>query len=269
MPKKRRVFLVHWQATECAERVQRLQDLGYDVAAASDEGGQALRTLEQHAPQALVIDLSRLPSHGRQVALAVRQQKKTRHIPLVFVDGDPDKVARLRDVLPDATYTTWPELRAALRQTIASPPASPIVPATNPAGYSGTPLPKKLAIKEGHSVVLLHAPADFAATLGDLPRGVKLSTRRRAGADVIVFFTRRHADLSKAMPSLVTDLGDGGGLWIAWPKQAAVKTQPELADTDIDENKVRALGLDAGIVDNKVCAIDATWSGLRFQRRRK
>ena len=269
MPGKRRVFLVHWHKDECAERAERLIAMGYDVASESRQDGVGLRTMDSAAPDAVVIDLGRLPSHGREVALAVRQRQKSRHLPLVFVDGDAAKVEALRDLLPDATFTTWKALRPALAAAIANPPSAPVVPSANPAGYSGTPLPKKLGIQADHAVVVLGAPDDFVKTLGTLPRGATLLSRARAGADVIILFSRRAADLRRRIASLIENLADGGSLWLAWPKQSAVKERPDLADTDLNDNSVRAIGLDAGVVDTKVCAIDAVWSGLRFQRRRK
>jgi hypothetical protein len=125
-----------------------------------------------------------------------------------------------------------------------------------PAGYSGTPLPRKLGIKEGHRVLLAGAPAGF--DLSPLP-GIDL--HRRAGAspyDVILAFAADRRSLDRRFLPLSERLASNGGLWIAWPKRSS-----EVA-TDLDENIVRDVGLAAGLVDNKVCAIDTTWSGLRF-----
>ena len=131
------------------------------------------------------------------------------------------------------------------------------------AGYSGTPLPKKLGIREGSRVTLIGPPDNFMTTLGDLPGGVKVRTGGAAEADVIVLFTTKFARLEKEFPKAMTLMPPGGGmLWVAWPKKSA-KT-----DTDLDENFIRDFGLAAGVVDTKVCAIDEKWSGLRFSRRR-
>jgi hypothetical protein len=129
------------------------------------------------------------------------------------------------------------------------------------AGYSGTPLPRKLGIREGHRVLLAGAPAGF--DLGDLP-AVDLhdvDVQRRATTtpyDVILAFTPDRRSLDRRFPALARRLVTNGGLWIAWPKRSSG------VPTDLDENIVREVGLAAGLVDNKVCAIDATWSGLRF-----
>jgi hypothetical protein len=128
------------------------------------------------------------------------------------------------------------------------------------AGYSGTPLPKKLGIKPCHRVALLNAPDDFRQTLGELPEAVEVLTEFSGGAslDVIVFFTTELADLKRRFKGLAKRMAPAAGFWIAWPKRASGVA------TDLTEDIIRAVGLDAGLVDNKVCAIDDTWSGLRF-----
>ena len=128
------------------------------------------------------------------------------------------------------------------------------------AGYSGTPLPQKLGLKPGARFGLIKPPADFARTLGELPAGV-VTRELRAGKtqfDVIVCFAPTMAEVSRRIPALKARLDPAGGLWMAWPKKASGMP------TDVGENAVRAVGLAAGLVDNKVCAIDDVWSGLRF-----
>ena len=126
------------------------------------------------------------------------------------------------------------------------------------AGYSGTPLPKKLGIKPACRLGLVNAPAGFAGTLGELPPGVAPAPMKRGPYDVIVLFANTGHDLARALPAARQRLDPAGGLWVAWPKKASG------IPTDITEAEVRARGLAAGLVDNKVCAIDDTWSGLRF-----
>jgi hypothetical protein len=139
------------------------------------------------------------------------------------------------------------------------------------AGYFGTPLPAKLGIKKDHRVALIQAPAGFAKILGDLPEGVKIRQasrdQKRADnadpMDVMVFFTDNRAELVKEFRGLAKRLSPAGGLWIAWPKKASG------VPTDLTEDRIREIGLEAGLVDNKVCAVDNTWSGLRFVHRLK
>jgi hypothetical protein len=131
----------------------------------------------------------------------------------------------------------------------------------SPAGYSGTPLPGKLGIKADSVTALVGAPPDFEDTLGPLPAGARLSRSGRGRRDLTFWFVRSAAELRRAIPRMV-EAARSGGVWIAWPKKAS-----GLA-TDVTENVVRDHGLAAGLVDHKVCAIDATWSGLRFALRR-
>jgi hypothetical protein len=128
------------------------------------------------------------------------------------------------------------------------------------AGYSGTPLPKKLGIKEGHKVSLVGAPPRFADALGALPEGVAVQRGLlgRAPLDVIVVFFTERAQFARQLPALRKRMADNAGLWIAWPKKAS------RVATDMNENVVREVALPTGLVDNKVCAIDETWSGLRL-----
>ncbi len=130
------------------------------------------------------------------------------------------------------------------------------------AGYSGTPLARKLGLKDGHRVALLGAPDGFLDALDPPDLGaVKTSLRGGGAIDVAILFTTSAADLEKRFGATRRRLAKSGGLWVAWPKKAS-----GLA-TDLSEGVVRARGLADGLVDNKVCAIDETWSGLRFVYR--
>ena len=126
------------------------------------------------------------------------------------------------------------------------------------AGYSGTPLPKKLGIKEGMDVAFSGAPDGFAETLGELPVDVRVKAAVRGPLDVIVAFVKQRADLAAKLATWRARMAQAGGLWIAWPKKASGVA------TDIVEDVIREIALPTGLVDNKVCAIDETWSGLRL-----
>jgi hypothetical protein len=117
-----RIRLVYWNAAEAQERAARLQAAGYEVDF-DPLTPAALRALGQDSPGAVVIDLSRLPSQGRDVGLDLRLYKSTRLIPLVFIEGDPDKTSRIRELLPDASYTTWDQ--TAQNEIIAIIPLPP------------------------------------------------------------------------------------------------------------------------------------------------
>jgi hypothetical protein len=126
------------------------------------------------------------------------------------------------------------------------------------AGYSGTPLVKKLGIRQGHRVAFVSDPSGFDELIGDLPEEVTVKSRLRGPLDVIVFFTKRRAELARRLPGLRRAMDPAAGLWIAWPKRASG------VDTDLTEDVVRELALANRLVDNKVAAIDDTWSGLRL-----
>ena len=253
------IRLVHWNAAEAAERAARLAHGGLRVDHAPlDPAG--LKALRADPPDAVVIDLSRLPSHGRDLGAALRQSKATRGIPLVFVGDDPAKVARVRELLPDAIYTDWAGIRSALAHAMVDPPTDPVVPASNLAGYSGTPLPRKLGIKPGYAVALVGAPEGFERTLGEMPPDVTLRRRAQGRCDLIVWFVGARRDLERHTARYGAKAG-AGGLWICWPKKASGVV------SDLSERVVREAGLARGLVDYKVAAIDQTWSGLRFARR--
>ena len=130
-------------------------------------------------------------------------------------------------------------------------------------GYSGTPLPTKLGIKPESRIALVRAPDGFDRTLGRLPGGVVIRRSARGPLDVIVFFTTSAAGLHRRVDRLVAALYPAGALWVAWPKKSSgVKT-------DLTEDAIRDVALPKGLVDNKVCAIDDTWSGLRLVIRRE
>ena len=133
------------------------------------------------------------------------------------------------------------------------------------AGYSGTPLLKKLGIKEGHRVALLGAPAKFADVLGALPAGATVQTKLagKQELDVIVQFVTARKELAGKLAALRERMAPAAGLWIAWPKKSSGVV------TDVTEDVIRQIALPTGLVDNKVCAIDETWSGLRLVIRRE
>lgn len=132
-----------------------------------------------------------------------------------------------------------------------------------PAGYSGTPLPKKLGIKPGMVVAIINEPDEFRALLEPLPGDVVLRSALRGNVDLVIAFFTERSKLKAKLPALAKAIYPAGGLWLAWPKKASG------VETDISGNDIRELGLAAGVVDIKVAAIDETWSGHRFAHRIK
>ena len=130
-------------------------------------------------------------------------------------------------------------------------------------GYSGKPLIAKLDVKPGHRVLVKGAPNEFEAELRPLPEGVVLVAPRARTADCVLLFSTSSAHLEKAFRQAVSILPPAGILWVAWPKKASKVA------TDLTEDVVRRIGLSAGLVDVKVCAVTEVWSGLKFVRRLK
>jgi CheY-like chemotaxis protein len=237
-----------------------MRRLGYDVDVRLVRGPDDLRAVRKQPPDLLLIDLSRQPSQGRSVATVLRQQKATRMVPIVFAGGERDKVEQVQEVLPDAVYTEWSSIVSAMREAFAHPPEDPVVPGAMDA-YSHTPLPRKLGIRPGTCMTLLGAPPDFDKKLAPLPEDVHLRRQSRGQADIVLLFAGSRNDLERRLPRVDPILAPGGRLWIAWPKKASG------VESDLSQPVVRAAGMEAGLVDYKICSIDETWSGLCFARR--
>lgn len=256
------VIFIHWKPEEIPERTARLKQAGFKAVPFTAHGGEGLRELCEKPPAAFIIDLSRLPSHGRAVAVFLRQQKGTRRVPLIFVDGDDEKIARVRRERPDAIYTNWRGIAGAMKKALAWKLEKPVIAGAMDA-YSKTPLPKKLGVDGDRSVRLIGAPPGFEKSIGLKKGDARLVQSPRCKADVVIYFTKTVAEFKQGLPKAKNAIADGGGLWIAWPKKTSG------VSSDLSERIVRETGLKSGLVDYKICAIDHTWSGLKFARRGK
>ena len=254
------VLLIHWNELEAKERARALKAFGYKAKLIFDAEKRDLAEIREHPPELFLIDLTRLPSQGREIAGHFRRAKATRKVPILFVGGDAERVKVARKLIPDAEFAVWEEIRAAIKRAIKNAPRNPAVPSAM-ASYSASALPKKLGIRDNSSVMLINPPNGFERKLDPLPAYTKIVDDPK-DANVAVLFALSLAELARDFRPLATALPNQAALWIAWPKKASgVKT-------DLDGNIVREFGLDAGWVDYKVCAIDETWSGLCFARRK-
>ena len=238
----------------------RLAALGYEATAYNRAGPNLLREIRDAMPSAVLIDLSRLPSQGRDVGVTLRINSVTRPIPLVFVDGLPEKVLVVKQTLPDAFYTTWTHLAGDLPVFLSRPPRALVVPESALAGYAGKSLAVKLGVQPNTTVALLNAPADFAPALEPLPAGAKLVRQMSADAELTLWFVRSRRELQDGLTLRVDRLG-ASRLWIIWPKKTSGQSG------DLTQQSIRDLGLAAGLVDYKVASIDPMWSGLLFKKR--
>jgi len=131
------------------------------------------------------------------------------------------------------------------------------------AGYSGTPLPQKLGIKPGLTVVAINAPANYRRLLGQIPDSVTFSERLKSGSSFVHLFTSRRSEMQKKMSILRDKISDNGAIWVSWPKKSSG------ISTDVTEDVIREIALPLGFVDIKVCAVDDIWSGLKLMIRRE
>lgn len=255
-----RIQLLHWNEAEGRERARELRSAGLRVEFELS-GGAALRASRDDPPDAIVIDLTRVPSHGREMAWALRQSKKTRHVPLVFVGGDPAKVARIRGEIPDAAYTDWADAPRAIERALANPPRDPVVPDSRHF-YSSKPLAGKLGWKPGTTLALVDAPAGFEKTLGAIPKGARLRRGVRGRAEMCLWFVRSEKELRRALPKWAATAAAGTRVWVAWPKKTS-----SIA-TDLTAERVRTAPHAHDLVDFKICALDSDWSGICLAKRR-
>jgi len=164
-----RIRLFHWKAEEAVGIADDLRAAGFAVDYEAKFGPELFRAMRQSPPDGVVIDLSRLPSHGREVATALRGNKLTRQIPILFLGGQPEKVAKVREHLPDAGFCERPRLLAALRTCIKERPVNPVVPSQIMDRYSGRTTAQKLGITASSRVAVVDAPRDYV--LGPVRKG--------------------------------------------------------------------------------------------------
>ncbi len=242
--------------------IARLRAAGYAVTYRPPPSSPSLREIHESVPAAVVINLSRMPSQGRAIGAWLRGSKSTRHIPLVFVDGDAPKVAALRREIPDAVYTSLAGIRGALKKAIANPPAQPVVPRQMMQGYEKRTAAQKLGIREGFDVSLIDPPPDYPCVLGELPRGVVIEEDAmenpfRACA-VTLWFVHDAGEYAAALPRRRA-LAARSRLWIVWQKSRR---------DGLNGNFVRATALPLGLVDYKICSLDAAWTAMAFAVRK-
>ncbi len=257
----RSVRLFCWDAAQAQLRAREIRRAGYRVEIGVVDPA-ALRELRMRPPEAVIIDLTRAPAQGRDVGIYLRHYKTTRWVPIVFVGGDRDKVAAIKKHLPDAVYTLWKTVVRDLGCAISNPPTRPAAVKSLLAGYSGVPLVKKLGIKSDSVLTLISAPKDFTKSLKGLPEKVTIRTRISKNSGLIVFFVTSRKSLVGRLEK-ISGAVDDAGIWIAWPKQGSGMA------SGLSQQAVREAGLNFGLVDYKVCAIDDIWSGLKFARRKR
>lgn len=256
-----RIRLLHWKEPEAGEYIELLQAWGHQVEYDPEFRPGLMRIWRESPPDAFVIDLSRLPSHGREIATALRQSRATRTVPILFCEGAEEKVARIRSELPDATYCTRATLRAGLRRALKQRLAAPVVPTQMMDRYGGRTAAQKLGMKEGSIVALIDAPRDALKVIGELPKNIEFCEETAENASVTLCFIH---DVALLLPRL-SELRERAGatkLWVLWRKGGSA------ARGGVTEGMIRERAIDLGLVDYKVCSVDSVWSALLFAPRR-
>ena len=254
------IRLIHWNEEEAQEKCQLLIKEGFEVNSQLPAGSRFLKELEVEDPIAVLIDLSRLPSQGRDLGISIRKRKGTRHVPIVFLGGDPEKVEKIKAILPDATYGEWKSIAALIEQSGRLDPEDLTVPDSVFAAYAGKPLGEKLGIKTGFKVAYINADEHFLPALGELPPDVELLSKRDITADLTIWFIGTQEILDSELDEIITT-SKKHPVWIAWPKKGSAY------QSGLTQNIVRQTGLSAGMVDYKICSIDQNWSALIFKWR--
>ncbi len=253
-----RVRIVHWKASEAGPLIEVCRAGGFDVEFSDIPSPELAREIRHNQPDAVVIDLTRTPSHGREMALALRRTKYSRHIPIVFVGGEAEKVAGVRTFLPDAVYTTMGRLCVRLQSVCAKRPAMPAAPPSITERYGHRTKAQKLGIRAGSTVAVMDAPRDYAAGLGELPEDVTILEDPDEAQPVTLWYVRDAETYRDALQRM-RRLAPKTKLWILWPKGAK---------SALNQYAVRELALGIGLVDYKICAIDDRWSAMVFAPRR-
>jgi hypothetical protein len=265
--KQKTVRLICWNEADAAARARILRGAGYHVIADPPENaGGMVRYFRELSPDAVVIDLDRLPSHGRELGLSLRASKSTSHLRLVFAGGAPAKIDLVRVAIPDAIFTAWDSNPAAAIERAIAQPEPPRLPSRELPKETGPgSLERKLDIKpQTHfAIVPVNRSDDSWLTelLVSIPDGAVQQRRIDAATTLALFPVATRRDLMRAFEQARSSLPPKASLWIVHPKQ----TSPLAADFNQDD--VREAGLAHGFVDYKVCAVDKDWSALKFARR--
>ena len=252
-----RVRLLHWKAEEAEAHLKTLRAAGWQTDYDERFRPELMRQWRDSPPDAFVIDLSRLPSHGREIAIALRQSPRTRCVPIVFCDGEEEKVARTARDLPDAVYCQLRTLRSSLRKALANRPVNPVKPTEMMARYAGRTAAQKLGIREGSQSRVVDPPRDFRKVIGALPAGVEFLEESAENAPVTLCFVHEAHSMLETL-SRVRKLASRTKLWILWRKGGSA------ARGEVTENLVREHALDLGLVDYKICSVNEVWSALAF-----
>jgi hypothetical protein len=244
--------VIHWRASEATPLLEACRCAGFHVDYLEWDGGAICRAIRAKLPDVVVIDLSRLPSHGREVAVWLRGAKTTREIPTVFVGGDPLKVAGIRQLLPDAAFCQLNKVAATLKELARTTVREPVAPPGMMERGREKTVAQKLGIEAGAAVAVIEPPRDFPALLGNLPESVEF---QESAAPITLWFVHDRESLLVALRRMRA-MAARTKLWLLWRKGSS--------GTDLTQNALRETAREVGLVDYKICSVDQRWSGMLF-----
>jgi len=254
-----RIRVFHWKAEEAEGFIEALRASGHQVAYDEKIRPGLFAKIRASPPDAFVIALTRLPSHGRDVAVFLRGSKATRHLPIVFVDGAPEKGDGIRRLIPDAADASLSRLGAALQKALTKPPAVPVVPPQMMERYRMRTTAQKLGIVKDTAVGLLDPPGDYASVLGPMPDGVSFIEGAARDCTVTLWFVS-DAVVYQSRLQRARTLAARTKLWILWPKGGQ--------RTGISHPYLRETANSVGLVDYKICSVNDRWSAVAFARKK-
>ncbi len=249
-----RVLLVHWKQEEAEPLVERLREWGHEAAWRGMRQGKEkkVHSARRHGAEIVVFDLARMPVYSKYHAELIRKTKSTAHIPFVFVGGQEEKVARLRALYPDETFTQWNKLRTVLRKLPSKGGAARKAPEAG--AEAPRQLWQKMGLRSGMRVHLHHAPREFFAALGEVPADVEFGEEAQ-GAQLSAFFVADWQAFGMALQEIVTRAALTP-VWVFYRKGIVKSTE------------LRAALLELFLVDYKICAVNANWAGILVRRRK-
>jgi CheY-like chemotaxis protein len=252
------ICLICWDKDRAEFLEKLLGGEGFRVTVVSESVSGRIAYFRDLNVEAVVIDLSRMPSHGREIGAALSASKSTRHLPLIFLGGQPEKVERVRRELPEAVFAGWEDAAATIRSAMIAGPTQKAMRPAQRMEIGGRSLARKLGVKQAVPVVLWGDAEFLVELLGDFP-----VVKRMQGkvAHLCLCVTRAASDVEAAFETVGAVYPEGTLMWIIHPKQSGKM------HADFNQNDVRGIGLAHGWVDFKVCAVDADWSGLAFAKR--
>ncbi len=255
-----RVRLVCWKESQGPALAEALIRAGHQVIWDQPETRRLLQQLREDPPDMVVINLDRLPSHGRDLAISLRRSPATRHVPIMFAGGSQERRAKMQANVPYAVFADWAALPELAENAVTASMEALAGPSSGLVGYTGRSLSSKLMLKPGTTVVLREAPVGFESLLEPLPKSITLIHDTLQPCDVLVWFVTNLAELKQCL-KVINGFREFRSLWIAWPKRTSG------VPTDVRQDDVRNGGLAIGIVDYKICIMDPTWAGLCFTHR--